>query len=533
MGASSRGRASPSSAYQLRSTKAGARTPATPGLAESALADAATLNEGRGANPGYTRDSPRDCETSERSTKAGARTPATLVGADGADHRLPAQRRPGREPRRHSGPPSSIQPWGRTLNEGRGANPGDTLRRAGLSGKPVGAQRRPGREPRRHGDRLRVPLLPLPRSTKAGARTPATLRGRTGDDAIPIDAQRRPGREPRRHVALWFQGVLIWLAQRRPGREPRRHSRIAPIAARCRPAAQRRPGREPRRHSRRMKDHTKTLLRAQRRPGREPRRHATRVAPAEMQIGQVRSTKAGARTRRHAQSGVVPRLVRRRSTKAGARTPATRASARAPRRAPPPLNEGRGANPGDTGVVGLEVAVLVARSTKAGARTPATHVVPGRRVVAVERSTKAGARTPATQRWSRPGCRSSCALNEGRGANPGDTQVVMTAEGHRRGAQRRPGREPRRHLRGPHRRGSTYRRPRSTLAVRTLNEGRGANPGDTRKCLACKCWHHPAQRRPGREPRRHRHHHPTQQRRRPRSTKAGARTPATPYRMRR
>ena len=66
------------------------------------------------------------------------------------DHPGVAQRRPGREPRRHLS--VSVKPtspvW--TLNEGRGVNPGDTASNKGLTGDVNGAQRRPGREPRRH-----------------------------------------------------------------------------------------------------------------------------------------------------------------------------------------------------------------------------------------------------------------------------------------------------------------------------------------------------------------------------------------------
>ena len=46
------------------------------------------------------------------------------------------------------------------------------------------------------------------------------------------------------------------------------------------------------------------------------------------------------------------------------------------------------------------------------------------------------------------------ALNEGRGANPGDT----------------------------------LSKPTTMLLATTLNEGRGANPGDTLNSLACATW---------------------------------------------
>ena len=111
-----------------------------------------------------------------------------------------AQRRPGREPRRHrvgtARPRNATTP----LNEGRGVNPGDTGgRRKGDTPWDL-AQRRPGREPRRHPI---TPLdLPLLHTLNEG-------RGvNPGDTAIAM-------------LSL----LLVYHAQRRPGREPRRHNR--------------------------------------------------------------------------------------------------------------------------------------------------------------------------------------------------------------------------------------------------------------------------------------------------------------------
>ena len=61
-----------------------------------------------------------------------------------------AQRRPGRESRRHA-TWRSCPRRSATLNEGRDVNPGDTSS-AGLGTVTswIGAQRRPGRESRRH-----------------------------------------------------------------------------------------------------------------------------------------------------------------------------------------------------------------------------------------------------------------------------------------------------------------------------------------------------------------------------------------------
>ena len=209
-----------------RSTKAGARTPATRRRAGTARRGSSTLNEGRGANPGDTPQVHRVRQAVGRSTKAGARTPATR--RDLAEVRVmfgDAQRRPGREPRRHRGTaggqhrrlPRSTKagartpatprvqhvssPSWRTLNEGRGANPGDTGAGGASTGADTGA--------------LNEGRGANPGDTGDGGRSACN---------VLAAAQRRPGREPRRHseeeqAAIRAGGA----AQRRPGREPRRH----------------------------------------------------------------------------------------------------------------------------------------------------------------------------------------------------------------------------------------------------------------------------------------------------------------------
>ena len=353
-----------------RSTKAGARTPATPHAPGDGAPGAAPLNEGRGANPGDTGSSGR------------------------------------------SGSPRT------SLNEGRGANPGDTGRTELEARLRVGAQRRPGREPRRHLPRPHGLDRRLRRSTKAGARTPATRPGRRSSS--PSDCSLNEGR----------------------GANP---GDTCPAARAVR-----------------------MFVAAQRRPGREPRRHAR-----------------GARGR----SG--------------------------PRRA---LNEGRGANPGDTRTRGDAACIRAALNEGRGANPGDTGRLAGRLPARAARSTKAGARTPAT-----PGLRGTtgspcCSLNEGRGANPGDTLLTVPYQGRGGTAQRRPGREPRRHPRvremsPPDR--TAQRRPgreprrhpgdagRCGGRASPLNEGRGANPGDTCRSASSRPRIASAQRRPGREPRRH------------------------------
>ena len=111
----------------VRSTKAGAETPATRRRAIRLVRPSCPLNEGRGRDPGDT---------------VGFGEPFALF--------CHAQRRPGPRPRRHSdsGTSSALVP---------------------------NAQRRPGPRPRRHNMLPSYPPGPVRRSTKAGAETPATL----------------------------------------------------------------------------------------------------------------------------------------------------------------------------------------------------------------------------------------------------------------------------------------------------------------------------------------------------------------------
>ena len=187
-----------------------------------------------------------------------------------------AQRRPGRLPRRHHVRPRRPQPQRCSLNEGRGAYPGDTVgRRVGMRACLI-AQRRPGRLPRRHAHR------PQSRAQRLSA------------------AQRRPGRLPRRHERVLVFGSIVGstLNEGRgayPGdtaiiHDLTRHDDVitlnegrgaypgdTPIEA-TNPEklanAQRRPGRLPRRHLNQVGIDDPHLANAQRRPGRLPRRHA-------------------------------------------------------------------------------------------------------------------------------------------------------------------------------------------------------------------------------------------------------------------
>ena len=216
---------------------------------------------------------------------------------------MAAQRRPGRQPRRHRRRARrSIARPQPSLNEGRGVSPGDTGA-AVAPHRPFGpAQRRPGRQPRRHADSsVSFVRWTADRSTKAGASAPAT----------PADA--------------FTVGAYVGsIAQRRPGRQPRRHG--------------------PSRVCRDGQNHS-----AQRRPGRQPRRHGIRPAKG-MRTVRRRSTKAGA-SAPATPPARIPGYRRSRRTLnegRGVSPGDTGYGKRCRTRPVATLNEGRGVSPGDT-----------------------------------------------------------------------------------------------------------------------------------------------------------------------------------------
>ena len=173
----------------------------------------------------------------------------------------------------------------------------------------------------------------------------------------------------------------------------------------------------------------------------------------------------------------------------------------APRTSPgPSLNEGRGVNPGDTRIGAQDGSNINLGAQRRPGREPRRH--------ARRQGTAANPPSPLNEgrgvnpgdtrgarRWPRP---SRAALNEGRGVNPGDTRMWSRRSGQIVDAQRRPGREPRRHA-GLH--ADARCRPPS------LNEGRGVNPGDTanptqtakrgRNCPIGRTWQASWKRSPG------------------------------------
>ena len=332
-------------------------------------------------------------------------------------------------------------------------------------------------------------------------------------------------------------------AQRRPGREPRRHTR--PACCRCASRALNE-GRGANPGDTRT-FHPAPGCASTLNEGRGANPGDTGRAPGAGRDSRRRSTKAGARTPATPLNGARAAMIPPpRSTKAGARTPATPTPRTGSRGRSRPLNEGRGANPGDTRHGPVEGRQPHVRSTKAGARTPATPAEEFRRLDDGVLAQRRPGREPRRHLPTLGPAHPLTALNEGRGANPGDTAGRKGLSPAGLHAQRRPGREPRRHI---------QKSPPVELRPPTLNEGRGANPGDTPGASVTLSTPACAQRRPGREPRRHstgpgyppsrcslnegRGANPGDTRgaaraleiARERSTKAGARTPATPARM--
>ena len=178
---------------------------------------------------------------------------------------------------------------------------------------------------------------------------------------------------------------------------------------------------------------------AQRRPGRESRRHRRSAwgRPGNGALNEGRDVNPGDTTRlTHRTGGNFARA----------------------------LNEGRDVNPGDTQIRIEGFPLTVGKPLNEG-----RDVNPG--------DTRQG----DIRRYTRQDRYQ--ALNEGRDVNPGDTvehSHCLSFGLLSMSAQRRPGRESRRH---PH--GHVTIRPRT---ARPLNEGRDVNPGDTRletSCRAC------------------------------------------------
>ena len=256
-----------------------------------------------------------------RSTKAGAETPAThAVPAPGSFPRLgtaDAQRRPGPRPRRHN---HLTHPIWTALNEGRGRDPGAT--------RPLNEGR--GRDP---GDTYGAgcSMLGNPLNEGRGRDPGDTSKSDKEQSALPHgSAQRRPGPRPRRHdegPAALDEGIG---AQRRPGPRPRRHLRPhvrgAGLGSTSLNEGRGRDPGDTNLHGGGGRPRSAGI--AQRRPGPRPRRHRLQVSGRDPRVDAPGARSAqrrpGPRPRRHdAEARVQSYRDWRRSTKAGAETPAT------------------------------------------------------------------------------------------------------------------------------------------------------------------------------------------------------------------
>ena len=159
-------------------------------------AGAHPLNEGRGVSPGDTAKDPTSGSAVHSAQRRPGREPRRHLTPPSTSHSDDcAQRRPGREPRRH--PRSRGAAWSSTtaLNEGRGVSPGDTPSRCSSA-------RRAGASPLNEG-----------RGVRPGDTRPAPC-GRNHCRRL---AQRRPGREPRRHCIACLQHGVCCLRSTKAG----------------------------------------------------------------------------------------------------------------------------------------------------------------------------------------------------------------------------------------------------------------------------------------------------------------------------
>ena len=405
-----------------------------------------TLNEGRSVNPGYTWVEPEaSARHLLRSTKAGASTPATpesricLTLATSY-----AQRRPERQPRLHPRPLKVATTLQERSTKAGASTPATlaVLQRGEESGA-LRSTKAGASTPATHDPEGRV-VARRHRSTKAGASTPATHRAWQKYAALVEHAQRRPERQPRLHrrapnhggavdlrstkagastPATLFHGLFSWriTATLNEGRSVNpgytgRSDRVSPPARALNEGRSVNPG-----YTRRPREKANRSRRAQRRPERQPRLHALQRGASAWTwtwaLNEGRSVNPGY-TRG---CGEWLWLVSERSTKAGASTPATPATSQRLRGHPRALNEGRSVNPGYTGGA-PSASSSIASAQRRPERQPRLHA--------------GGA--------SSPGCRLT-PLNEGRSVNPGYTRTSVSSRVGTFIAQRRPERQPRLH----------------------------------------------------------------------------------------
>ena len=304
-----------------RSTKAGVETPATQYLMAMSCSSRSALNEGRGRDPGDTRELQGPVRRDPyRSTKAGVETPATLVGTRSSHVALDRSTKAGSRPRRHA-KAMALSASVEALNEGRGRDPGDTR-----TTPPQGLS-----SPRR--------------STKAGVETPATLLidVRCLVAGAPLNEGR--GRDPGDTTSSWRATSRTTSLNEGRGRDPGDTTS----------ARQRSMWRTPSLNEGRGRDPGDTgqgggrwgawnALNEGR--GRDPgdtRLHQLGGCPIH-----VAQRRPGSRPRRHACSSVAPPTLVSAQRRPGSRPGDTRHTPTLGSRGETPLNEGRGRDPGDT-----------------------------------------------------------------------------------------------------------------------------------------------------------------------------------------
>ena len=426
-----------------------------------------------------------------------------------------AQRRPGPRPRQHAvSRHVRRRPGGRSTKAGA-STPATLPVRTLFIRSSQRAQRRPGPRPRQHNHPHRVARKVAERSTKAGASTPATPPTSTTPSGGPATLNEGRGLDPGNTWCVWSRARMSLTAQRRPGPRPRQHTSECTLF-RVWLVAQRRPGPRPRQHAS-AASLSAAPKAAQRRPGPRPRQHASPSASTWAGAGAQR--RPGPRPRQHVRLMLLLVDDLLRSTKAGASTPATPAHRPLRRYVPRPLNEGRGLDPGNTtGVSGTNPASRGAQR-RPGPR-PRQHArcswCPTKTAPALN---EGRGLDPGNTPRAVPTATTSTPLNEGRGLDPGNTVGAVGPVAVGCHAQRRPGPRPRQHVPPRpgdqcHRRRST-KAGASTPATRadtstagdsrsSLNEGRGLDPGNTWAFMCSSHLARDAQRRPGPRPRQHR-----------------------------
>ena len=353
-------------------------------MAGAGLATTQALNEGRGRSPSNTsRVQPVESPpmlvqpTKRRWPKPQQHGQTVLRASD-------AQRRPGPKPQQHEtncrGPlaprhasmiaqiPRSTKAGAeapatraghlrsrrlfRSLNEGRGRSPSNTLR----ARTAVRAQRRPG--PNRNTRRYSAQRRPGPKPQQH----PISV--------LCFHAQRRPGPKATQREIITYRRTL---AQRRPGPKPQQHGdpregRRSLNEGRGRPQVRvtlnEGRGRSPSNTGRPSRSVSPVKC-AQRRPGPKPQQHSPVCGQAQRRPGQAPATRQsgtsgfayaqrrpGPKPQQHAGLLVLvgPMDGQARSTKAGAEAPATRhgGARTSVRLARDALNEGRGRSPSNT-----------------------------------------------------------------------------------------------------------------------------------------------------------------------------------------